>query len=112
VSARPHLVRWEAEYAACGLAVIEVSGGAAVGFANSRRRLAKWDIRDPVLWDAGNANAKAYAVTGWPSAFLIGPDGRVFWQGNPATLNDDRDAELAFRERLEQQLLRSETGSK
>jgi hypothetical protein len=112
VSARSHLVRWEAEYAACGLEVVEVSGGAAVGFAESRRRLAKWDIRHPVLWDAGNANAKAYAVTGWPSAFLIGPEGRVFWQGNPTSFRDDRDAERAFRERLERQLLRVSTGSK
>ena len=27
MSVRGHLVRWEAEYAACGLRVVEVSGG-------------------------------------------------------------------------------------
>jgi hypothetical protein len=33
----------------------------------------------------------------------------VFWQGNPTAFRGDRDAERAFRERLERQLLQAST---
>jgi hypothetical protein len=107
VSFRRHLVRWESEYGACGLHVIEVSGGDAA-FAPSRARLARWVATHPVLWDRDSANARNYAVREWPSAFLLGPDGTVVWQGNPATITRDRNTELEFRELLAEQLRRAE----
>ena len=111
MSFRRHLVRWEAEYGGCGLEVVEVSGGTAP-FEPSRERLAKWAVAHPVLWDRGNANAKNYAITEWPSAFLIGPDARVVWQGNPATLARDKETEAEFRELLAEQLRRAEASRK
>lgn len=53
-------------------------------------------LNHPVLWDPDCVNTKAYGITGWPVAFLIGVDGRVFWEGNPATWvrRDERVAEL------------------
>ena len=84
-----------------------MSGGATADFGASRRRLAKWDLGHPVLWDDKNRNARNYAVSGWPSAYLIGPDGTVFWQGNPAALRGDANAERAFRAALEARLPRA-----
>ena len=84
-----------------------MSGGATAGFEASRRRLAKWAVAHPVLWDDRDRNARTYAVSGWPSAYLIGPDGTVFWQGNPAALRGDATAERVFRAALEAQLLRT-----
>jgi hypothetical protein len=104
VSFRRHLVRWEDEYAARGLAVVEVSGGALASFQDSARRLARANVKHPVLWDRNNSAQKAYGVNGWPAAFLVGPDGKVFWQGNPALLRGRRDDERALRESLELQL--------
>lgn len=111
MSFRRHLVRWEAEYGPCGLEVVEVSGGAAE-FAPSRERLARWTIAHPVLWDRANANGKRYAITGWPFALLIGPDGKVVWQGNPAALARDKDEESDFRELLDKQLRQAELSRK
>jgi hypothetical protein len=106
VSFRRHLVRWEGEYAARGLAVVEVSGGELASFPDSARRLAKIGVKHPVLWDRNNAAHRAYGVNGWPAAFLVGPDGKVFWQGNPALIRGSRDDERALRESLESQLRR------
>jgi hypothetical protein len=97
VSFRRHLVRWEAEFKGCGLVVVEVSGGEYAAFDRSRQRLETWGVRHPVLWDRENKNTKAYAISGWPSAYLIGAGGRVFWQGNPAAFPSRKDDEEAFR---------------
>jgi len=42
------------------------------------------ELKHPVLWDAGCRNTNAYGVSAWPFAYLIGTDGRVFWEGNPS----------------------------
>jgi hypothetical protein len=57
-----------------------------------------------VLWDKENKTIENYAISGWPSAYLIGADGKVFWQGNPAALRGRRDEEDAFRKLLKEQL--------
>jgi hypothetical protein len=110
VSFRRHLVRWETEFQGCGLVVVEVSGGEYAEFDRSRERLEKWHVRHPVLWDRENQNTKAYAISGWPSAYLIGPDGRVFWQGNPATFPTRKDDEEEFRTVLRSELGRVKRG--
>ena len=104
MSFRRHLVRWEDEYAGCGLRVVEVSGGKTAEFKISKWRLARWEYRHPALWDYENKNARAYEITGWPTAYLIGPDGKVFWQGNAKKVQNDQALERAFRELLERKL--------
>lgn len=104
MSERAHLVRWEAEYAKCGLAVVEVSGGKHAPFEFSQGLLATWDICHPVLWDRDNKNIRAFKISGWPSAYLIGADGRVFWEGNPGSLRGRADEKRAFRAALEAEL--------
>ena len=105
MSFRHHLVRWASEYAGRGLAVVEVSGGELATFEDSALRFRRNEkVTHPVLWDRGNRNHKNYAVTGWPSTFLIGPDGRVFWQGNAAAARTRQDAAAALRRAIEEQL--------
>jgi hypothetical protein len=104
VSFRRHLVKWENEFAKCGLVFVEISGGKEAEFDISQRRLSKWGVGHSVLWDKDNKNIKAYEIKTWPTAFLIDVDGKVFWQGNPATLNGRKDDEAAFRSALKQQV--------
>jgi len=110
VSFRHHLVRWEAEFKGCGLVVVEVSGGEYIEFDRSRLRLEKWHVQHPVLWDRDNKNIKTFAISGWPSAYLIGTDGRVFWQGNPGNLHSRKDDEEAFRRALVTELAKVKSG--
>ncbi len=42
------------------------------------------NLKHPVLWDEGRQNTKAYGISTWQMAYLIGADGKVFWEGNPA----------------------------
>jgi hypothetical protein len=86
--------------------VVEVSGGDVATLAASKRDFdrAKAKVAHPVLWDKGNANHKLYGVTEWPYAVLVGPDGRVFWQGDPARLRHRADDRDDIRHRLDEQL--------
>ncbi len=42
------------------------------------------NLKHPVLWDDECRNTKAYGITAWPFVYLIGTDGKVFWEGNPS----------------------------
>lgn len=105
MSFRRHLVRWEDEYAKKGLAVVEISGGKLATLAESRTAAKKWGLRHPVLWDENNQNHLRYGIASWPSAYLIGADGKVFWEGNPAQLQN-RAKELAELKRIVEGQLR------
>ena len=104
MSFRRHLVKWEEEYESRGLSVIEVSGGNLATFEESERAFAKWQVRHPVLWDRGNLNHQNYGVKSWPSAFLIGTDGKVFWQGNPERISARPEELQCFRSLLDNHL--------
>jgi RNA polymerase sigma factor (sigma-70 family) len=70
----------------------------AVGIDNKRERLRKYVLQHGLgtiqqLWSPQDdsdekANARAaYSITGVPTAFLIGRDGRIVWRGHPASLD-------------------------
>jgi hypothetical protein len=87
-----------------------VSGGQYAEFGRSRQRLEKCKPPHAVLWDRDNKNTRAYAISGWPSAYLIGADGRVFWQGNPATFPSRKEDAEAFRRALVAELAKAKPG--
>lgn len=101
---RHHLVRWEADYGPAGLAVVEISGGKYASFDYSRRSLARAP-EHPILWDADNRNHGNYGIRGWPTAYLISAEGKVFWEGNPAWVQARPEELRAFKLLLEAQLL-------
>ena len=81
---RRHLVRWEEEYADSGLVVMEINRCIGEPLEVMRRLVEAEKLNHPVLWDEGCRNTKTYGITAWPFAYLIGADGKVFWEGNPA----------------------------
>ena len=62
------------------------------------------NLQHPVLWDRDNLNHKNYGITSWPVAYLIGPDGKVVWQGNPERMQNHPERLEQYRELLQLQL--------
>ena len=57
-----------------------------------------------MLWDEANRNHKNYGIASWPTAYLIGRDGKVVWQGNPARMQDRPESLAEFRAVLKKSL--------
>ena len=84
--------------------MVEISGGEFASYQDSQQRLACNPVEHSVLWDQDNHNHKNYGISSWPAAYLIGPDGRVFWQGNPAWIRGRVEETEKLRKLLEEQL--------
>ena len=63
---------------------MEISGGRLATYPESKQGFDQWEIKHAVLWDKNNRNHKNYRIQSWPSVYVIGTDGKVFWEGNPA----------------------------
>jgi len=87
-----------------GLVVVEVSGGKLATHAESKKLVEARDPGHAVLWDQDNRNHESYGIQSWPSAYLIGADGKVFWQGNPARMQNRPEEAERFRKLLINQL--------
>lgn len=78
-----HLNELAKEYGSKGLVVIALS-------KEAKGTIEPWleaqGATYPVFVDDGGATSSAYGVSGIPNAALIGPDGKVAWQGHPGDL--------------------------
>ena len=81
---RDRLVRWHQQFADQGLVIVEIDGGNFEKLERVKRDVAKKGVEHLVLWDLDCQNTERYGITAWPGAHLIGPAGRVVWEGNPA----------------------------
>jgi len=57
------------------------------------------EAKHPIVVESGNSMS-AYGATGYPSAFLIGPDGDIVWAGHPAGLKNETIEEALAAVRL------------
>lgn len=101
---RPHLVRWEQQYLNAGLVVIEINQCIGEPLPVMRRMVESQKLKHPVLWDAECRNTKAYRITAWPFAYLIGADGNVFWEGNPSRWIHRKEKAEQLHDCLEREL--------
>ena len=46
------------------------------------------EAKYPIVIEDGGASGKAFGVSGIPHAFLIDPDGKLVWDGHPASLTE------------------------
>jgi len=89
----PHIKQLHASYADRGLVVL------GMDYKEPRGQVEAFVKQNEMEYligiDGGGAAAKAFGVAGFPSAFLIDPQGVVVWAGHPAALGD-ADVERAL----------------
>ena len=69
-----------------------------------RRDVKKKGVKHFVLWDKNCQNTEKYGISAWPVAYLIGPDGKVVWNGNPARVINRARALKQLLGRIDDQL--------
>jgi hypothetical protein len=79
-----HLNELQDKYRAKGFEILAISN-------ESRSEIEKFvselEAKYPIVSESSDS-MQAYGKTGYPAAFLIGPDGRVVWEGHPAGLTE------------------------
>ncbi len=79
----PHLVKWHERYSSHGLTIIEVEDGSVDPFPAVQAHVAGRRLPFPVLYDQNGGVGETYGIQAYPTAYLIGRDGKVVWEGNP-----------------------------
>ena len=79
----PHLVKWHQQYNSRGLTVIDVDNGAIDELQAVEAHVRTERVPFAVLHDNAGATCSTYGVRAYPTAYLIGRDGKVIWEGNP-----------------------------
>ncbi len=80
----PEVNRWYAGLSGSGFTALYCADGRRDTPQGVARALAADGVRFPVLYDAGGVMTQAYGVSAFPTAFVIGRDGRVVWEGIPS----------------------------
>src|SRR5262245_55980591 len=92
------LVRWEREFAGKPVTIVYVAEGLKVTPERVMEVMKAEGAGFPVAYDATSATTNAYQVRAFPTAYVIGPDGTVVWEGIPHY--DPRVPEAAIRAAL------------
>ncbi len=80
----PHLIGLSEKYGRRGFNIIILSNESRIQVERYIHQFLP-GLRMPIALKAANP----YAVTGIPHAYLVGVDGKVVWEGSPASLSDD-----------------------
>jgi AhpC/TSA family len=78
-----HLVRWDRAYRAQGLTILYVADGRRVTPEVLTGVMRADGAGFPLLLDEAGRMTQAYQVRAYPTAYVIGRDGRVVWEGIP-----------------------------
>ncbi len=91
--------------------IIEITGGEQEPLEVVKKNAVKLVLKHPVLWDKDCRNHRQYGLKNWPVAYLVGTDGKVFWEGNPARVVDRPKQLDEFNKRIEMELKKSKSGT-
>ncbi len=89
------------------MVIIEITGGEQEPLEVVKKNAEKLCLKHPVLWDKDCRNHRQYGLKKWPVAYLIGTDGKVFWEGNPARVVNRPEHLREFRKLIEAELKKS-----
>jgi hypothetical protein len=78
---QPHLVRWQDAYP--DLVIVYVADGRRVTPERILEVMRTDGGRFPVVHDPAGATNQLYAIRAYPTAYLVGRDGLVAWEGIP-----------------------------
>ena len=90
VAGIPHLNELHEKHADEGLQILAFTDQSRKGIENFQKTT---EVSYPSA--VGSNLHTIYGVTGFPTAFIIGRDGKVFWSGNPAGDREEMDAKIA-----------------
>jgi hypothetical protein len=93
------LVQWERTYGPQGLTIVYVANGRKVTPDRVLEVMRADGATFPVVHDPAATTTEAYGVRAFPTAYVVGRDGNVVWQGIPHY--DPSVPERAIREALE-----------
>jgi peroxiredoxin len=79
----PHLVKWQSKFQDRGFSVVEIDNGQMDDLEDVKTHVEEAGISFPVLHDVLGEVCQRYRVNVYPTAFLVGRDGKVIWQGHP-----------------------------
>jgi hypothetical protein len=79
----PHLVKWHEELSDRGLTIIDVDDGGIDRYSDVRLHIRELKIPFAVFYDGLQEVCARYEISAYPTAYLIGADGRVVWEGHP-----------------------------
>jgi hypothetical protein len=80
---QPHLVRWEQAYRGKDVTLLYVAEGRRVTPERVLEVMKTDGVGVPIVHDANGATTDAYGVRAYPTAYVIGRDGTVVWEGIP-----------------------------
>ena len=84
----PHLVKWHNEFAGQGLTIVEIDNGLKDRLADLEEHVRREGTAFPVFHDERATLCDRFGVQMYPTAYLIGRDGRVLWEGHPGDVAD------------------------
>lgn len=84
----PHLVKWHNELSGSGLSVIEIDNGDRDSLEELKAHMQAAGVGFPVLHDEAGQLCDRFGVRAYPTAYLIGRDGQVLWEGHPGNVAD------------------------
>jgi thiol-disulfide isomerase/thioredoxin len=76
----PYLHRWQQQFNADGLVIIEVDDGGFDSLDAVRNWAASSSVPYPIYYDDSGWMCGAYDINGFPHLLLIGRDGKVVWE--------------------------------
>ncbi len=95
---QPHLVRWDRAYRDQGLTILYVADGRRVTPEAVMSVMQADQASFAVLHDGAASMNQLYQVRAYPTAYLVGADGKVRWEGIPHF--DPAGTERAIRSAL------------
>lgn len=79
----PHLVKWHEAFADQGLTIVDVDDGRIDEYSALASHVRELKLPFAVLHDEAGVVTARYGIGAYPTAYLIGADGRVLWEGHP-----------------------------
>jgi hypothetical protein len=95
---QPHLVRWGTRFRDRDVTLLYVAEGTRVTPERVTEVMRADGVAATVVHDTSGATGSAYGVRAYPTAYVIGRDGTVVWEGIPHY--DPRAPERAIEEAL------------